>query len=283
MPLVSAVSGLAKARAGRYALPCFDTFEMLGTEGMFAAFEAKRAPAIVAFYDIVMEQPNVAAFAAFARQMAEDATVPVSLILDHGSSFEHCIKALRLGFTDVMFDGSRLPVEENIAITKEIVRAAHAVGAGVEAEIGHVGQGSDYDSFGSQRAGFTDPAMAERFAAETGVDFMAIAIGTAHGVYKGKPEIDLDLLAEIRSRVDIPLVLHGGSGLSTEQFQAAVVKGISKINIFTDLGITAAARMGQVAGKENPGYFDFTGAIREAFSERCGYYLDTFGATGHAD
>ena len=203
MPLVSAVDGLARARAGRYALPCFDTFEMLGTEGMFAAFEAKRARRL-SWRSMISSwnSRTVAAFAAFARQMAEDATVPVSLILDHGSSFEHCIKALRLGFTDVMFDGSRLPVEENIAITRQIVRAAHAVGAGVEAEIGHVGQGSDYDSFGSQRAGFTDPAAVEHFVAETGVDFLAIASHSPRGI-QGQTGDRLDLLAEIRARVEI--------------------------------------------------------------------------------
>jgi fructose-bisphosphate aldolase class II len=273
---------MERAQAGKYALPCFDTFEMLGTEGMFAALEDKKAPAFVAVYTRLMDSPNAKAFTDLIRAMAQNATVPVSLILDHGGSYEHCIKALTLGFTDIMFDGSKLPIEENIEITRMLVKAAHTVGACVEAELGHVGTGSDYDSFGGQGKGFTDPAAVERFVAETNVDMLAVAIGTAHGVYKGEPKIDLELLAEIRKRVELPLVLHGGSGLSEAQFRGAIEAGISKINIFTDLAIESGKRMVEVANGENPNYFAITGAVRDAFRDRCGYYLDLFGATGHA-
>ncbi len=282
MSLVSIGGELRKAQAGRYAVPCFDTFEMLGTEGMFAALEDNRSPAMLAMYGGTVERPGAGAFAGLIRALAQEATVPVSLILDHGASFEQCIKALRLGFTDVMYDGSKLPLEENIATTRLVARAAHAVGACAEAELGHVGVGTEYDVFGGQRKGFTDPAVVERFVAETGVDFLAVAIGTAHGVYKGEPHIDLELLAEIRQRVSIPLVLHGGSGLSTEQFQAAIAQGISKINIFTDLGITAGNKMIEAAKAEKASYFSMTDAVRQAFRERVKYYLDTFGSTGKA-
>ena len=282
MPLGSIGNELRKAQSGRYAVPCFDTFEMMGTQGMLAALEEKRSPAIVALYAGTVDRPGAGAFSALIRTLAEEATVPISLMLDHGASYEQCIKALRLGFSDVMYDGSKLPLEENIATTRLVARAAHAVGACAEAELGHVGVGAEYEVFGGQRKGFTDPAVVERFVAETGVDFLAVAIGTAHGVYKGVPQIDLDLLDEIRRRVDIPLVLHGGSGLSTEQFQAAVAHGIAKINIFTDLGITAGNRMIAAAKAEKASYFSIAEAARQAFHERVGYYLDTFGSSGKA-
>jgi fructose-bisphosphate aldolase class II len=282
MPLISIGNELRKAQSGRYAVPCFDTFEMMGTQGMLAALEEKRSPAIVALYAGAVDRPGASAFSALLRALAEEATVPISLMLDHGASYEQCIKALRLGFSDVMYDGSKLPLEENIATTCLVARAAHAVGACAEAELGHVGVGVEYDVFGGQRKGFTDPAVVERFVAETGVDFLAVAIGTAHGVYKGEPQIDLDLLDEIRRRVEIPLVLHGGSGLSTEQFQAAVAHGIAKINIFTDLGITAGNRMIAAAKAEKASYFSIAEAARQAFHERVGYYLDTFGSSGRA-
>jgi fructose-bisphosphate aldolase class II len=160
------------------------------------------------------------------------------------------------------------------------VRAAHAVGAAVEAELGHVGSGSDYQSFGAQGKGFTDPDTVERFVAETGVDFLAIAIGTAHGLYEGEPNIDLDLLQEIRRRVDVPLVLHGGTGLSEQQFKAAVAGGICKINIFTDLAMAAGSRMIESAKGDRPSYFGMTNQVREAFQDRCRWFIDVFGAAG---
>ncbi|MGM0401559.1 MAG: class II fructose-bisphosphate aldolase [Chloroflexota bacterium] len=282
MPLISIHQELQKAQAGDYALPLFDTFEMLGTEGILDALEEKHAPAMIAMGSGQLDQPRVRAFAAYIRALAEETTVPVSLMLDHGSSFEHCMKALSLGFTDVMYDGSQLPLEENIATTRMVVRGAHAAGAAVEAELGHVGRGAEYADFGSQRKGFTDPTVAARFVEQTGIDFLAVAIGSAHGLYEGEPQLDLELLHEIRETVDIPLVLHGGSGLGDQQFRDAIAGGISKINIFTDLSVTARDRMKVAAREEDASYFSITGAIREAFKERCGHFLDVFGASGKA-
>src|SRR5512146_1554065 len=201
MPLISIGKELQRARAGKYALPLFDAEDSLSADGMFAALEACRAPAMIAMYTALLDRPNGRALAAYLRTRAEDATVPVSIMLDHGSSFEACIKALKLGLTDVMFDGSRLPIAENIAITRQVVRAAHANGACVEAELGHVGMGKEYQDFGAKRKGFTSPEDVERFVAETGVDFLAVAIGSAHGVYQGEPRLDLELLEQIAARV----------------------------------------------------------------------------------
>ena len=282
MPLVSILDELKKARAGGYAIPCFDTVEMSGTLGIFDALEAKRAPAMIGLYTGMFERPHPRAFTDYVRALAKEATVPVSIILDHGASFEHCIMALNVGFTDVMYDGSRLPLEENIANTKMVVRAAHATGAAVEAELGHVGRGDTYQEFGAQGKGFTEPDMVVKFVEETDVDFLAIAVGTAHGLYNSEPMLALDLLGEIRERVNIPLVLHGGSGLADEQFRAAVSGGIQKINIFTNLAVEARRRMLENAESEDASMFSMTAQIREAFRTECERLLDVFGTTGKA-
>jgi len=279
MPLVSILGELKKAQENSYAIPCFDTFEMLGTQGIFDALEEKRAPGIVALYSGLLDQPNPRPFVDLVRAMAEDSTVPISIILDHGASFEHCMKALSLGFSDVMYDGSKLPLKENIANTKMVVRTAHAIGSAVEAELGQVGTGRTYQSFGAQGKGFTDPDIVEQFVEETGVDLLAVAIGTAHGIYEGEPKLNLELLAEIRERVDIPLVLHGGSGLSDDQFRAAIDGGISKVNIFTNLVVEANKRMIEASKAEDASYFTLTTQIREAFQYQCERHLDVFGTT----
>jgi fructose-bisphosphate aldolase class II len=282
MTLVSIANQLKKAQQEGYAVPLFDVFDIQGAEGMFAAVEEKRAPVIAGIYSALMEKTNAHAFAAYLRQRAADASVPVSLMLDHGASFEQCIQAISYGFTDVMFDGSRLPLEENIAHTQMVVRAAHAVGVAVEAELGHVGSGSDYPDVAAKRIGFTDPEMAERFVAETGIDFLAIAIGNAHGLYRGDPHIDLDLLASIRSRVSLPLVLHGGTGISEEQFRSSIAGGIAKVNVATDLYVLTAKRLAAALDEREITYFDMIPMVAQTFHERCCYYLDLFGASGQA-
>ena len=282
MPLVSIKDELLRARMGGYAVPLFDAFDMHSAEGMFQAIAEKRAPAIVALYSAVMEEAHARAFADYIRRRAQEAETPVSLMLDHGRSLEQCVRAIRYGFTDVMYDGSHLPLEENIAHTREVVRIARAVGVGVEAELGHVGMGNEYESYGAKRKGFTRPEDVERFAAETGVDYLAVAIGTAHGLYTGAPCLDLDLLGEIRERVEIPLVMHGGTGLTPEQFRSAIAGGIAKINVATDLFVHAGERMAAKAREGRANYFSLSKTAVEAFKERSGYYLELFGAAGRA-
>ncbi|HEY3285041.1 MAG TPA: class II fructose-bisphosphate aldolase [Armatimonadota bacterium] len=282
MPLVSIAAELKRAQEGGYAVPLFDTADVQSTEGMFQALEALRAPTIIGIYAGLVDQPNARGLAAYVRARAEDSPVPVSLMLDHGSSFEQCIRALHFGFTDVMIDGSKLPLEENIATTRQVVRAAHAVGALVEAELGQVGSGSDYQSFGAQRKGFTDPAIVERFVEETGVDLLAVAIGTAHGLYQGDPQVDLELLSDIRARVGLPLVLHGGTGCSEEQFRAVIRGGIAKINVATDLFVTAGKNMVTRAAQEKANYWELCKTATETFRERSEYYLRLFGTEGRA-
>ena len=282
MPLVSMVEELRKAQAGKYAVPSFNTFEMMGFEGSLLALEDKMGPGILGIQPRQLNLPETPAFIQYIRARVKASPVPVSILLDHGTSYEECLQILSYGATDVMFDGGKLPLEENIDVTRMVVRAAHAMGAGVEAELGFVGHGRDYANLDAVRQGFTKPEEAARFIEETGVDALAIAIGTAHAEYQGEPQLALDLLADIRARVDVPLVLHGGSGLSDAQFRAAIEGGVSKVNIFTDLGLTAGRQMVSEAQAEKASYFSISAAAKTAFRERCKHYIDVFGASGKA-
>ncbi len=282
MSLVSIKQQLTQARQDHYAVPLFNVFETQGMDGLMDALVEKRAPVIAGIYSPFVEKPNSRALAAYVRCRAEETGAPVSMMLDHGASVETCLLALSLGFTDVMYDGSKLPLEENIANTKIVVAAARAVGAGVEAELGHVGSGDQYQSFGAQRAGFTDPAVVEYFVQQTGVDFLAIAFGNAHGIYQGEPCLDLDLVAEIRRRVPIPLVMHGGSGVSDEQFRAAIAAGISKVNFATTILNAAGANMRAAGADPKAGMFDMLAGVSSAYREWCAKMFDVFGASGRA-
>ena len=238
----------------------------------------KRAPTIMGIYSPRAAQPDCRAFAAYIRSRAEDTDVPISIMLDHGASVEQCLEVLTYGFTDIMYDGSRLPFEENIANTRRVVEAAHAVGAGVEAELGHVGMGNDYAILGSRKIGFTDPDTVETFVKETGIDFLAIAFGNAHGLYKGDPHLDLNLVAEIRDRVNIPLVMHGGTGISDTQFRQAIKAGISKINYFTNIMLTAVENMRATCIKPDATMMDIQQGVQDAYSQWGKHLYDIFGA-----
>jgi fructose-bisphosphate aldolase class II len=181
--------------------------------------------------------------------MAKRATVPVVVHYDHGLTFERCIEALRLGFTSVMFDGSAGDPSENLKATAEIVKIAHAFGATVEGEIGHVGDAGNNEQDIDDM--YTTPGEAKNFVEATGVDALAIAIGTAHGVYKTKPKLDIERLKQIRAAIDTPLVLHGGSGLTDDDFRDTVRNGISKVNIFTDLCVAADRAIAENLGDKS--------------------------------
>jgi fructose-bisphosphate aldolase class II len=279
MTIVSIKNELTRAMQEHYAVPLVDVFEMQGMDGAMEALTEKRAPTIIGIYSPYAALPNCRAFAAYVRSRAEDTDVPVSLMLDHGASVEQCLEVLDYGFTDVMYDGSSLPLEENIANTWRVVQAAHARGVAVEAELGHVGFGDQYESQGAKGLGFTDPNNVQHFVEATGIDFLAIAFGNAHGMYKGEPHLDLELVAEIRRRVDLPLVMHGGTGLSDEQFRSAIAAGISKINYATNIMNAAADNMRTAAAKPEASMFDIYAGIRLAYSQWCSRLYDIFGTT----
>lgn len=204
--------------------------------------------------------------------------MPVAVHLDHAYSFDCIMRALRWGFGSVMYDGSRSTYEENVRISADIARVAHAMGVGLECELGCVGGLADGDNRVDENV-YTDPDMAASFVELTGADFLAVSIGTVHGVYKSEPRLDLDRLAQIRKRVDVPLVLHGGSGLSHDDFRAVIAGGIVKINIYTDV-ITA----GKKAREDNldKGYSDMLEASKNAMRKVVTSYLDIFGSSGKA-
>ena len=288
MTLVSIKNELIKAREARYAVPLFDVFEQQGMDGTLDALIKRRAPTIIGLYSSYTQLPNIRALVAYIRSRAEETDVPVAIMLDHGASPENCLQMIEYGITDVMYDGSKLPLEENIANTKKVVAAAHAAGVAVEAELGHVGMGDQYESFGSQRVGFTNPDVVEYFVKETGIDFLAIAFGNAHGFYKGKPQLDLDLVAAIRERVSVPLVMHGGTGLTDEQFRGAIAAGICKINFATSILNGAVENMKATAMNINPSgtadanMFALLYGVREAYCSWTSQLYDVFGTTNRA-
>lgn len=267
---------LKKAKKERYGVGAFNVYNLETAEVLFDAFSETRSPGI-----LMAGGPNIAQVSAIIHSLAEKyADIPVALILDHGRNYEVCVKAVAAQFTAVMIDGSALPFDENVRVTNEVVRMAHAAGVTAEAELGHVGQGAT-DNIEERRKFFTHPDECKRFVEETGVDCLAVAIGTAHGLYKtGTPTLDLELMRELANAVDIPLVLHGGSDTPLEQIQAAIKIGIQKINIGTDI------RMGYLKGlkegiAENPDAIDpraFLKKAKERMKEVVVAKIDAFGS-----
>lgn len=229
------------ARAGGYGVAGIDVLDPVSTEGVIRAAEAMGQPVLLMVPEAALGMVEIDRFFPYLVARAKDASVPVAVHLDHGESIETVQMAIKHGFSSVMIDGSSLSLEGNIALTREVVTLAHAAGVSVEGEIGHVGGGEgSFDGTDVDEALYTQPDDALRFVEETGVDSIAVAFGTVHGLYKGEPKLDLERLRAIYSKVDVPLVMHGGSGLSDSQFKDSIAAGISKINLFTEISMTAA-------------------------------------------
>ena len=239
--LTNLIDVLAKAQQGHYAVGLFNATDSDMLEAVIGAAEELRSPVIVGTAQVLLPYGELKLIAPSMIAAAKRASVPVVVHFDHGLTFERCIEALKLGFTSIMYDGSAGAEADNLRDTAEIVRICHAFGASVEGEIGHVGLAATGD--GEVKDMYTTPAEAIEFAEATGVDALAIAIGTAHGVYKAKPKLDIDRLKEIRAVLDTPLVLHGGSGLSDQDFRNTIEAGITKVNIHTDLCLAGLAAM----------------------------------------
>ena len=239
--LVNLNDVLKKAQAEHYGVGLFNTTDTDMLEAAISAAEELNSPIIIGTAEVLLPNGELKLIAPSVIAAAKRAKVPVVVHYDHGLTFDRCIEALKLGFSSIMFDGSAGDSEQNIADTKEIVKIAHSFGATVEGEIGHVGQADTCDN--AVTDSYTTPEEAADFIAETGVDALAVAIGTAHGAYKEKPCLDIERLKQIRAKVDTPLVLHGGSGLSDDDFRNTVREGIAKVNIFTDLCISGNKAM----------------------------------------
>ena len=245
--LVNLNQVLKDAQKGGYAVGLFNTIDLDMLEAVISAAEETRSPVIVGTAEVLLPYGDLSLILPSIIEKAKSATVPVVVHYDHGLTFARTMEALKLGVSSIMFDASIGSIEDNIAQTAEMVKIAHSLGATVEGEIGHVGQASDGD--GKSEDFYTTPCEAVEFIEKTGVDALAIAIGTAHGVYKSKPRLDLERLKEIRNATDTPLVLHGGSGLSDEDFINVIKNGIAKVNIFTDLCLAGTSAISEAVEK----------------------------------
>lgn len=252
--LVTAKEMLQKAREGKYAIGAFNVENMEMVMAVLAAAEAKNSPVIMQTTPGTIKYAGVDYYYANVAAAAKRSSVPVVMHLDHGDSFQRAMAAYRAGYTSIMIDGSKLPFGDNIALTKRVVDACHPGGVYVEGELGKVG-GKEDDLEGDDDNPYTDPEEAKIFVEKTGVDYLAIGVGTAHGVYKGIPKVNTDLIATIHDMVDVPLVLHGTSGVPDEQVITAVKNGICKVNYATDLRI-AFTRGAKEFMAEHPEAFD---------------------------
>lgn len=285
MGLVTLKEILSESIDKKYAVGAFDTLNPIMTEAILCAAEEEQKPLILMQIDAMLGgREDHDSYFKCIHDMIGHTTVPICLMLDHGSSYENCMKAIHYGFSAVMFDGSMLPYEENVKQTREIVHAAHACGVSVEAEIGHVGgleadEQADPDGCIVDVTGYSNPDLAKRFAEETEIDAMAIAFGTVHGKYKGTPKLDYDRVAKIRSMVEIPLVMHGGSGVPEEGFREAVVHGISKVNICTSMIQAASEKMTEAVnrGGRGAGFPGLCAAAQEAVTEDVKKHMHIFG------
>ncbi len=241
---------LKKAQKENYAVGLFNTTDTDMLEAAISAAEEMNSPIIIGTAEVLLPYGELDLIAPSVIAAAKRASVPVVVHYDHGLTFERCMQALKLGFTSVMFDGSLGDAEQNIKDTANIVKIAHAFGATIEGEIGHVGEAASGDDTVSDL--YTTPEEAAEFIEKTGVDALAISIGTAHGAYKQKPRLDLERLKQIRSKVDTPLVLHGGSGLSDDDFRNTIKYGIAKVNIFTDLCLAGIDGMNEGLNRDIP-------------------------------
>ena len=272
--LVSMIDSMKKAKEGGYCVPAFGVGNEVNFRAVLKAAENKNAPVIM----LVMAN-NIADWFTTGRffvDLAVRSSVPVSIILDHGATYEDAINAIRAGFSDIMIDRSSLPYEENVAQVSELVKVAHAVGVGVEGELGHVGFADD-----DPDNCFTNPTEAVDYVNRTGIDALAVAIGTVHGQYKKKPNLQFDLLKTLSAEVPVPLALHGGSGSGDENLRKACSLGIQKLNIAYDLYLAAVNNLKTVDMTDWHAYTLFQ-MIGDAITKKAEYYIDLTGATDKA-
>ena len=290
--LVSLKELMEDAEKGGYAVGAFNVSNLESLMAIMQAAEETGRGVILNYAEVHAPFLSMEQAALIMLDAAKKAKVPVCVHLDHGSSMESCIQAIRLGFTSVMLDASAEDYETNVRETKEIVRLAHSVGVTVEAELGHIfssdmglaespKEAETLESFDSAEDVYTDPATAKDFVERTGVDVLAIAFGTTHGIYTKKPKLDLERITKIKEAVDIPFVMHGGSGLSKEEFQRAIRNGIRKINYYTYMtlagGRAVKEALDQKAPDENVFFHDIPMIAVEAMKENVKEAIQVFG------
>lgn len=268
-----------------FAIPAFNISSHSMLNAIMQVCEEKQSPHIIAIHPDELKHIGDNFIPAII-QAAYRSTVPTMIHLDHGTSYEQVIHAIQCGFTSVMIDGSLLPYEENVALTRKVVEAAHPVGIQVEAELGTIGKTDGFAESGTNDIVYTDPQVAKDFLQATGADSLAVAIGTRHGLYPSdlQPELKIDLLQEIKEAVNVPLVLHGGSNNPDDEIAKAVTKGINKINISSDIKSVYFTKMRDVlknTGLREPNVIE--PPCEEAMRECAGQKIDLFNSGGKAD
>jgi len=283
MPLVTTKKILLDAQKGGYAIGAFNVENMEMIQAVVAAAEELQSPVILQTTPTTIKYGSLEYYYANARTAAEKVSVPIAIHLDHGNSFELAMQAFRAGYTSIMIDGSHEAFDKNIAVSKAVAEACHSSCIPVEAELGKVG-GKEDDLDGGDGNLYTDPQEAKLFVEKTGIDFLAIAIGTAHGVYKGVPKLDLERLSEIQKVVTIPLVLHGTSGVPDDTVRECIHRGICKVNYATDLRIAFSKGVSEVL-REVPDTIDpkkYSSKGREEVKKYVMNKIEVCGSAGKA-
>jgi tagatose 1,6-diphosphate aldolase GatY/KbaY len=250
MALVTSKELLIKAQKGGYAVPAFNVENMEMAMAVIEVANEMKSPVLMQTTSSTVRYATAKIYHDMIAAISESVDTPVAIHLDHGASFELAVQAMHAGYTSIMIDGSHCEFEENIAITKKVVDVGHACGIPVEGELGKVG-GKEDDVDGGNGSKNTDPQQAKEFVARTGVDSLAIAIGTAHGVYKGIPNIDVERVKEVKAVVDVPLVLHGTTGVDGDIVQACVKAGMCKVNYATELRIAYSDGVKEALSADN--------------------------------
>jgi fructose-bisphosphate aldolase class II len=287
MPLVSMTDMLRRAAEERYAVGQFNLNNLEWTQAILQAAQEERSPVILGLSEAYIPyMGGLRCVSAIVRALIEEygIDVPVALHLDHGSSFEVCMQAMRAGFTSVMIDASHHPLADNIAVTRRVTEAAHALGVSVEAELGRIAGREDDWTVEEAEALYAVPEECEALARETGVDCLAPALGSVHGPYRGQPKLGFDAMREIRDRTGLPLVLHGASGLGDGDIRRAITCGTAKINVNTDnqMAFTAAVRSYL---DNHPHAYDprhYLGPGKEAVKRAVKEKMRLFGSSGKA-
>lgn len=284
--LVNMNEVLYPAKKNQYAVGLFNTINLEFARGIIEAAEETQSPIIMGTAEVLFPYGPLEEVSYFLIPMAKKAKVPVVVHLDHGMHKDICLRALELGYTSIMYDCSTDPYEVNVEKVREMAEIAHSYGATIEGELGHVGQNEGALEgdihLEDPRKYFTDPKLAKDFVQKTGVDALAVAVGNAHGIYKFPPKLDFERLRAIADNVDIPLVLHGGSGLSDDDFRRGIKEGISKVNIFTDNNIAAVKGAAGVFRDVNKGITDLIPASIEAIKQETIKKMLLFSSDGKA-
>ena len=284
--LVTLKEALEKAKEGKYAVGAFNVTNPLGLYPIIKAAEKKRSPVILNIAEVSFPDTDLPRMYPAIIHAAKEATVPVVVNLDHGTSENGVITALRYGFSSIMFDATECSYEENVRLSSQYASMLHQVGVSLEGELGVIGGPEGNESESTAKSDhYTDVNLIKPFIDATGVDALAVSIGNVHGFYKGEPDLQFDLLEEIASIASVPLVLHGGSGISDDDFRKAVSLGICKINFYTGCSVAAYNSLKKFMDELDGKYTDMVNIswnLMNAFQETVEDRMDVFGSAGKA-